>query len=101
MIEPAQILGMDKYLPTLLIAYSLHLSGISCYWQLAARHRTRAGVVIQTLAAASMIAFAFLATPWAFTSYYLRYVVLGAFRTLSSGEFRVNCSAVLKLMLSG
>ncbi|MGB5298314.1 MAG: M23 family metallopeptidase [Thiogranum sp.] len=70
---------MDKYLPILFIAYSLLLSGISFYWQLASSHRTRAGWTIQGLAAASIMAFAFLATPWAFTSYYLRYIVLGLF----------------------
>ncbi|MEN8207400.1 MAG: M23 family metallopeptidase [Pseudomonadota bacterium] len=70
---------MDKYLPILFIAYSLLLSGISFYWQLAFDHHTRAGRTIQTLAAASIMAFAFLATPWAFTSYYLRYIVLGLF----------------------
>ncbi len=73
---------MDKYLPILFVAYPFLLSGISLYWQHAARHRTRAGWAIQTLAAASIIAFAFLATPWAFTSYYLRYIVLGLFAAL-------------------
>jgi hypothetical protein len=66
---------MDKYLSILFIAYSLLLSGISFYWQLASGHRSRACWTIQTLVAASIMVFAFLATPWAFTSYYLRYIV--------------------------
>jgi hypothetical protein len=73
---------MDQYLPILFIAYSLLLSGISFYWQLADRYRTRAGWAIQTLASTSIMTFAFIATPWAFTSYYLRYIVLGLFAAL-------------------
>ena len=43
------------------------------------RPRTRSGWAVEVAAIGSIVAFAFLAGPWAFTSYYLRYALLGLF----------------------
>lgn len=44
-----------------------------------ARPRSRFLWAVEIAASGSVVAFAFLAGPWAFTSYYLRYAVLGIF----------------------
>lgn len=59
--------------------YPLLLSGIALIWQLRIRNRSGPGWVVSTLACGSIIAFTFITGPWAFTSYYLRYVFLSLF----------------------
>lgn len=70
---------MDKCLAILFAVYPLVLSVIAIYWQVAGRYRSRSDWAIRTVAASSIAVFAYLAAPWAFTSYYLRYILLGIF----------------------
>lgn len=67
---------------TLQIVFALYppcLVGVALYWVLTAELRSRLRWAVEMAVGASIVAFAFLAGPWAFTSYYLRYVVLGVF----------------------
>ena len=72
-------LQMNECLAILLAAYPLVLSAIAIYWQLSGRYRSRSAWAIRTVAASSIAVFAYLAAPWAFTSYYLRFILLGIF----------------------
>jgi Peptidase family M23 len=67
---------------TLQIVFALYpvcLAGVALYWALTAQPGSRFRWGIEIAVSGSIVAFAFLAGPWAFTSYYLRYAALGAF----------------------
>ena len=55
--------------------YPLCLAALALVWVARMRPPSRAVWLVEAAAAASIAAFAFLAGPWAFTSYYLRYAV--------------------------
>lgn len=48
-------------------------------WLLGAKPRSRLQCVMLAAVCGSIVSFAFLVAPWAFTSYYLRYISLGMF----------------------
>lgn len=68
---------MSESLPIVFAVYPLLLSGITLFWLFSLRHRSWPNWLVWVLACGSIIAFAFVTGPWAFTSYYLRYVFLG------------------------
>ena len=70
---------MSEILPIAFAVYPLLLSGITLVWLFKLRDRTHPGWTVWVLACGSIIVFAFLTSPWAFTSYYLRYVILVLF----------------------
>lgn len=70
---------MSGSLPIIFAIYPILLSGITLVWLLKRRHQHWFEWTIQVLAGAAVIIFIFMTGPWAFTSYYLRYVVLGLF----------------------
>lgn len=70
---------MSESLPIAFAAYPLLLSGIALIWLFSLRHQSRRKWAVGVLACGSIIAFTFMTSPWAFTSYYLRYVLLGLF----------------------
>lgn len=59
--------------------YPLCLAGVAFFWALRAQPGKISHWVVEVAASGSIVAFAFLAGPWAFTSYYLRYAMLGLF----------------------
>lgn len=70
---------MSAALPIIFALYPLCLSGLALVWLLRVKGQSRSSWFVQASTCGSIIAFAFLAGPWAFTSYYLRYVLLGLF----------------------
>lgn len=67
---------------TLQIVFALYpvcFAGVALYWALTAQPRSRFRWAVEIAASGTIVAFAFLAGPWAFTSYYLRYAALGVF----------------------
>lgn len=70
---------MSDSLPIVFAVYPLLLSGITLVWLFNIRRRGRPRWAARVLTCASIIVFAFMTGPWAFTSYYLRYVFLGLF----------------------
>lgn len=70
---------MSETLPIALAVYPLLLSGIALIWLLRRQHQSWPQYVMWVLACGSFLAFAFMTGSWAFTSYYLRYIVLGLF----------------------
>ena len=70
---------MGESLHIAFAAYPLLLSGIALIWPFSLRHQSWPHWAVGVLACGSIIAFAFMTSPWAFTSYYLRYVLLGLF----------------------
>lgn len=81
---------------TLQIALSLYplcLAGLAAAWILSARSANRLRWLIDVTAGASIAAFAYLAGPWAFSSYYLRYALLGLVALVSVLSWRRGNSA--------
>ena len=70
---------MSEGLPIAFAVYPILLSGIAFIWMFSCRHRSWPNWAVRVLACGSIVAFAFMTGPWAFTSYYLRYVSLGLF----------------------
>ena len=66
-------------LPFVFAFYPLCLSGIALFWLLRTRSQSWFNWAIRALACSSVMAFAFLTGPWAFTSYYLRHVLFALF----------------------
>jgi hypothetical protein len=67
---------------TLQIIFALFpicLAGAAIFWTLRAQPRSRSDWAIEIAVGGSIFAFAFHAGSWAFTSYYLRYVLGGVF----------------------
>lgn len=67
---------------TLQIAFALYpliLAGAALVWMLRGGPRSRSHWLMKVAVAGSVVAFVFLTGPWAFTSYYLRYALLGIF----------------------
>lgn len=86
---------MSDSLPIVFAVYPLVLSGITLIWLFNMRHRSWSKWAMQVLACAAIIAFTFMTGPWAFTSYYLRYVFLGLFAlTVVLSYFRMRLSDV-------
>ena len=84
---------MSEGLPIAFAVYPILLSGIALIWLFSFRHRNWPNWVIHVSAFGSIIAFAFMTGPWAFTSYYLRYVLLGLFAVAAvSSYFRAKRS---------
>lgn len=73
--------------------YPLCLAGLAAAWILSARSANRSRWLVDVAAGASIAAFAYLAGPWAFTSYYLRYALLGIVALLSVLSWRRRISA--------
>lgn len=70
---------MSNSLPIAFAVYPLLLSGVALAWLSSLRYRNWLNWAVWVLACGNIIAFAFLAGSWAFTSYYLRYILLGLF----------------------
>lgn len=70
---------MNERLPIVFGIYPILLSGITLIWMLRLRPRSWPNWAAWVLACGSIIAFTFMTGPWAFTSYYLRYVFLVLF----------------------
>ncbi|MBW4934976.1 M23 family metallopeptidase [Marinobacter sp. F4206] len=70
---------MSGILPIAFAAYPILLSGVGFAWLLTFPFRSWANWFVRLLACGNIIVFAFMTGPWAFTSYYLRYVVLWLF----------------------
>lgn len=70
---------MSESLPMVFAVYPLLLSGFAVVWLFSLRDCNWLNWTVRVLACGSIIAFAFMTSPWAFTSYYLRYVLLGLF----------------------
>lgn len=67
---------------TLQIAFALYplcLAGAVLVWMLRGGPRSRPHWLMKLAVTGSVVAFLFLTAPWAFTSYYLRYAMLGIF----------------------
>jgi hypothetical protein len=62
-----------------LALYPLCLAGVALHLVLVAPPRSRGRWLVDAGAGGSIVVFAFLSGPWAFTSYYLRHAVLGVF----------------------
>ncbi len=79
---------MDETLPFLFAIYPLLLTSAAFYWLMRSQHRSWASWTMRALACGSVVVFAFLAAPWAFTSYYLRYAALGLFAVFVGISYR-------------
>lgn len=105
---------MSALLPIAFAVYPLLLSAIAFAWLVGLRHRSRFDRGLRLSAGACVMAFAYLAGPWVFTSYYLRYLLPALFviAVVSSclrlrrcaprpaaGAGRVTISAVMALPL--
>ncbi|WP_157755405.1 M23 family metallopeptidase [Marinobacter salinus] len=84
---------MSENLPILFGIYPVFLSGITLAWLLCLQRCSWTIWGARVLACGSIIAFIFMAGPWAFTSYYLRYVFLVLFAlTVVLSYFRIERS---------
>ncbi|MBD3641007.1 MAG: M23 family metallopeptidase [Marinobacter sp.] len=82
---------MSENLPILFGIYPMFLSGITLVWLLCLQRCSWPNWVARVLACGSIIAFTFMTGPWAFTSYYLRYVFLVLFAlTVVFSYFRIE-----------
>ena len=79
---------MNSILPFIFAIYPLCLVGAALTWLLGAKRRSGLRWTILTAACGSIVALAFLAGPWAFTSYYLRYVSLALFAFATIHTYR-------------
>lgn len=70
---------MNLVLPFFFALYPLCLVGLAHAWLLGTKQQSQPRWAMLTAACGSMVGLAFLAGPWAFTSYYMRYVSLGSF----------------------
>ncbi|MDG6774601.1 peptidoglycan DD-metalloendopeptidase family protein [Thiomicrorhabdus sp. ZW0627] len=85
---------MSESLPIVFGVYPLLLSGLALIWLLRLQHRSWPNWAAWVLACGSIVAFAFVTGPWAYTSYYLRYVFLGLFAlTVVFSYFRMKRSS--------
>lgn len=91
-------------LPYILALYPAALCGAALIWLHQANRHPRAHWGIRALVSASIIAFAFLACPWAFSSIYLRYVAIGlylliavhSYRSISRADLRSTTPSLLR-----
>lgn len=74
---------MSEALPIVFAAYPLLLSGAALVWLISRGRQDRLDWAVMVLTSGSIMAFAFFAGSWAFTSYYLRYVLLGLFAVVA------------------
>lgn len=79
---------MNLILPFIFALYPLCLVGLAHAWLLGAKQQSLPRWAMLTAACASMVGLAFLAGPWAFTSYYLRYVSLVSFALVIIYSYR-------------
>ncbi len=70
---------MRESLPWAFAVYPIVLSGAALAWVLGFRLGLWPHWLVRVAACASVVVFAFLAGPWAFSSYYLRYLLPGLF----------------------
>jgi len=70
---------MKLILPFIFALYPLCLVGLAHAWLLGAKQQSPSQWAVLTAACVSVVGLAFLAGPWAFTSYYLRYLSLVSF----------------------
>jgi len=68
--------------------YPLCLAGAALFWMLTAQPRSRSRWAFEIAVSGSIFAFAFVAGSWAFTSYYLRYALLGVFALVVLYSYR-------------
>lgn len=68
--------------------YPIFLVGVALAWVLMARLRNWSSWLLHAAASGSITAFAFLTGPWALTSYYLRYALLGLFTLVILHSYR-------------
>jgi len=81
--------------------YPLCLAALALLWVARMRPPNRAVWLVEAAAAATIAAFAFLAGPWAFTSYYLRYAVPVLFVLAAAySRARLKTTRRRRLMLS-
>lgn len=71
--------SMNSVLPYIFAFYPLCLVGLAHAWLLGAKQQSHLRLAMLAVTCGSMVGLAFLAGPWAFTSYYLRYISLGSF----------------------
>jgi hypothetical protein len=70
---------VSETLPIAFAVYPLLLSGTAVIWLINRGSQCRLNWLVLVLTCGSIMVFAFLASTWAFTSYYLRYILLGLF----------------------
>lgn len=75
---------MSENIPIVFAVYPLLLSGAALIWLFSLGHQSGLNWVVLVLACGSIMVFAFLAGTWAFTSYYLRYVLLALFAVVAT-----------------
>jgi hypothetical protein len=74
---------VSESLPIAFAVYPLLLSGTALIWLISRGSQSRLNWVVLVLTCGSIMVFAFLAGTWAFTSYYLRYILLGLFAVVA------------------
>lgn len=79
---------MNSILPYIFAIYPLSLVGAALAWMLGAKRQSGLRWAMLAAACGSIVGLAFLAGPWAFTSYYLRYVSLGLFALATVYAYR-------------
>ncbi len=62
--------------PIVFASYPVVLAAVALGWLIAGRRQTWHGWALRALACGSIVLFVFLAGPWAFSSYYLRFAVM-------------------------
>ncbi|BBN59755.1 M23 family metallopeptidase [Hydrogenovibrio marinus] len=70
---------MDVVLPYLFALYPLLLAAAATFWICGAHRHNWANWIALLLATSSVMLFVYLTSPWAFSSYYLRYFVVAVF----------------------
>ncbi len=70
---------MNALLTTVFAVSPIVVGTIGVAWLLGTRVERQLHWMVDVLASGSIVVFAFLAAPWAFTSYYLRYALLAVF----------------------
>lgn len=79
---------MNSTLPFIFAVYPLCLVGAALAWMLGAKRQSGLRWTMLTAACGSIVGLAFLAGPWAFTSYYLRHVSLALFALATVYAYR-------------
>lgn len=70
---------MDVVLPYLFALYPLLLAAIATFWICGAHRHNWANWIALLLATSSVMLFVYLTSPWVYSSYYLRYLVVAVF----------------------
>lgn len=70
---------MDVVLPYLFALYPLLLAAIATFWIGGAHRHNWVNWIALLLATSSVMLFVYLTSPWVYSSYYLRYLVVAVF----------------------